>query len=281
MRYVLLFALMAASDLALAADRFGARVVTQDEILQAMKQATGYSLTATTNGPRYQSEVILRLATEAAARDPGKQPLFIGHREWFEAYLQRTGLARDRAPTFVRLADEYGQDSIVDYRMDRVISGAPAVNAPLRALNVCIWWPARQGGPESYSYEDTLSTPQLKVTNERVMTYRLLQYPDMLAFDEITGLRGRPTTGVLGVLFQLVGEGYVVDSRIAVAPDGLQVTRAHARKFLFEVATTVTIQPDGRTEKDVPAGRADLAALDARLKQPLGLKHPPMVCGGP
>jgi hypothetical protein len=280
MRYALALAFLAVSDLALGAERSGARVVTQEEILQAMQQATGYSLTATTNGPRFQSEVILRLAAVAAARDPARQPLFIGHREWFEAYLQRTGLTRDRAPVFVRMADEYGQDSIVDYRMERVIAAAPAVNAPRRAMNVCIWWPERDGGPDSYSYEDTLSTPQLKVTNERVMTYRLLEYPDMLVFDEITGLRGRPTTGVLGVLFQLIGEGYVVDSRIAIAPDGLQVTRARAKK-LFEVSTTVTISPDGRTEKDVPAGRPDLAALDARLKQPLHLKHPPMECGQP
>jgi hypothetical protein len=267
------------ADSAAAAQRLGARVVERDEILRAMQQSKGYVLTATTNGPRFQSEVLLRLARDAAARDTTRQPLFVGHREWFEAYLERTGLTRERAPLFVRLADEYGQDALVDYRTERVLAGTPAVNAPLRAMNVCIWWPEREGAPNSYSYEDTLSTPQLKVTNERVITYRLLDYGDMLVFDEITGLRGRPTTGILGVLFQLIGEGYVVESRIAVAPDGLQVTRARAKKLL-EVATTVTVAPDGRTEKDVPAGRADLAALDARLKRPLHLKHPPMECGG-
>jgi hypothetical protein len=280
MRLLILPALLAAADLAIGAERFGARVVERDEILQAMKQVTGYSLTATTNGPRFQSDVILRLARNAAARDPARQPIFIGHQEWFDAYLQRTGLTRERAPLFVRMAYDYGQDSIVDYRTERVIEGAPAVNMPLHAMNVCIWWPQREGGPSSYSYEDTLSSPQLKVTNERVMTYRLLDYGDMRAFEEITGLRGRPTTGVLGMLFSVIGEGYLVESRIAIAPDGLQVTRARAKK-LFEVATTVTVAPDGRTEKDVPAGRPDLTALDARLKQPLRLKHPPMECGGP
>lgn len=261
------------------AERFGARVVERDEILESMKQSRGYSLTATTNGPRFQAEVLLRLAREAEARDPKRQPLFVGHREWLDAYLERTSLTRDRAPLFVRLADEYGQDSIVDYRPDRVVAGTPAVNAPLRALNVCIWWPERKDGAGSYSYEDTLSSPQLKVTNERVITYRLLDYRDMIVFNEITGLRGRPTTGVLGLLFQLIGEGNVVESRIAVAPDGLQITRARARK-IFEVATTVTVHPDGRTEKDVPAGRPDLAAIDARLKQELPLEHPAMECGG-
>lgn len=280
MRFAIVLSVLAAAHAASGADRYGARVVERDEILEAMKQATGYSLTATTNGPRFQSDVILRLARDAAARDPRRQPLFIGHREWFDAYLLRTGLTRERAPLFVRMADEYGQDSIVDYRMERVISGTPAVNPPLRAMNVCIFWPAREGGPSSYSYEDTLSSPQLKVTSERVMTYRLLEYGDMRAFEEITGLRGRPTTGVLGMLFQVIGEGYLVESRIAVAGDGLQVTRARAKK-LFEVATTVTVAPDGRTEKDVPAGRPDLTALDARLRQPLHLQHPPMECGGP
>ena len=265
---------------AFPAERFGARVVERDEILQAMKQSRGYNLTATTNGPRFQSEVLLRLAADAEARDPRRQPLFIGHREWFEAYLERTGLTRDSAPLFARLPDDYGQDAIVDYRPDRVVTGTPAVNAPLRALNVCIWWPEGEGVPRSYSYEDTLSTPQLKVTNERVITYRLLDYRDMVVFDEVTGLRGRPTSGILGMLFQLIGEGNVVESRIAVAVDGLQISRARARK-IFEVATTVTVHPDGRTEKDVLSGRPDLVAIDDRLKQTLRLHHPPMQCGGP
>jgi hypothetical protein len=262
-----------------AAERHGARVVERDEILQAMKQSRGYEVTATTNGPRFQGEVLVRLAADAKARDPARTPLFIGHREWFDAYLERTGLTRERAPLFVRLADDYGQDAIVDYRPERVLAGAAGERAPRQALNVCIWWPAAAGAAESYSYEDTLSTPQLKVTNERVITYRLLDYGDFLAFNEITGLRGRPTTGILGMLFQLIGEGRVVESRVAVSPDGLQVSRARARK-VFEVATTVTVHPDGRTEKDVPANRRDLEAIAKRLEQPLPVRHPAMECGG-
>ena len=92
--------------------------------------------------------------------------------------------------------------------------------------------------------------------------------------------RGRPTTGILGIFFQLIGDGDLVESRTAVAADGFQITRARARK-VFEVATTVTVHPDGRTEKDIPAGRPDLVAIDARLKQPLRLRHPAMECGGP
>src|SRR5512132_3830353 len=111
MRFALLLAVLAAADTAMGAERFGARVVERDEILRAMQESRGYVLTATTNGPRFQSEVLLRLARDAAARYPKRQPLFIGHRDWFEAYLERTGLTRERAPRFARLADDYEQDA--------------------------------------------------------------------------------------------------------------------------------------------------------------------------
>ena len=180
---------------------------------------------------------------------------------------------------FVRLPDQYGQDMTVDYRREKVIQQAAPAALPQMALSVCIWWPRAAGTPGSYSYEDLLSTPRLKVTNERVITYRLLDYGDTTVFHQVEGLRGRPTTGILGLLFQVIGEGHVVESRMGLAADGLQVSRARARKLMIEVATTVTVYPDGRTEKDVPSGRADLAAIEARLKRPLDLKHPPLDCG--
>lgn len=257
----------------------GVRVVTPQEMAAAMAESQGYNLLATTNGPRFQSEVVLRLARQAQASDPRRTPLFLGHREWFLAYLERTGLTAEKAPLFVRLADQYGQDMIVDYRREKVIQQAAPAALPQMALNVCIWWPRAPGSPGSYSYEDMLSTPRLKVTNERVITYRLLDYGDTTVFHQVEGLRGRPTTGILGVLFQLIGEGHVVESRMGLAADGLQVSRARARKLIIEVAPTVTVYPDGRTEKDVPSGRADLAALERRLRQPLAVEHPPIDCG--
>ena len=258
----------------------GVRVVSQQEIAAAMTESQGYNLLATTNGPRFQSEVVLRLARRAQAADPQRTPLFLGHRAWFLAYLQRTGLTEDKAPVFIRLPDQYGQDMIVDYRRERVIERAAPAALPRLALSVCIWWPRGRGSVGSYSYEDTLSTPRLKVTNERVVTYRLLDHPDMTVFHQIEGLRGRPTSGILGVLFQVIGEGSVVENRMALAADGVQVSRARVRKLMIELTTTVTVYPDGRTEKDVPPGRADLAALEARLKQPLDIRHPPLECGG-
>jgi len=113
-----------------------------------------------------------------------------------------------------------------------------------------------------------------------VISYRLMDFGDMTVFDDIKGLRGRPTSGVLGFLFQLIGEGRVVENRMAIAGDGVQILRARARKAFFEVVSTVTVYPDGRAEKDLPPGRRDLAGLEARLKQPLKLPHPSLDCGG-
>src|SRR6185295_17343459 len=153
------------------------------------------------------------------------------------------------------------------------VEGGPK---PELALNVRIWWPEARGAPQQYSYDDTLATPQLRVTNRRVITYRLLDFKDMVVFDKIEGLQGRPTTGLLGMLFSVIGEGSIEETRMAISADGLQLARARARKMLFEVAATLTVYPDGRTEKDVPPGRPDLLALEARLKQPLRVRYRPL-----
>ena len=74
----------------------------------------------------------------------------------------------------------------------------------------------------------------------------------------------------------MIGEGQVVQNRMIIAPDGLQVSRAHAEKGFFGVTSTVTVHPDGRTEKDLPEGRPDLLAIDTRLKQPIELRYRPL-----
>jgi hypothetical protein len=251
------------------------RSLDEPEILEAMQQSQGFNLRATTNGARLQAEVALRLARRALAADPARTPLFVGHGEWFAAYLKRTESSAAQAPLFVRLAFEHKQDMEIDYRSERVLESIQGAR-PQLALNVRIWWPDTRGAAQEYSYEDTLSTPQLRVTNKRVITYRLLDFGDMVVFEDIEGLMGRPTTGVLGMLFRVIGEGSVEENRMALSADGLQLARARARKALFEVATTLTIYPDGRTEKDVPPGRPDLAALEARLKQPLRVRYRPL-----
>jgi hypothetical protein len=108
------------------------------------------------------------------------------------------------------------------------------------------------------------------------MTYRLLDYGDMIVYAEVSGLRGRPTSGVLGALFDLLGEVSIVESRMALAADGMQVSRGRGKKAFIDVTATVTVTPEGKGNKGLPAGRPDLAALEARLKRPIRIKFKPL-----
>ena len=106
-----------------------------------------------------------------------------------------------------------------------------------------------------------------------MITYRLLDFGDWAVYDEIEGITGRPMSGVLALLFQVIGEGHITHSRMAISEDGIQVSRATAEKAFMEVTTTVTVYPDGTMEKDVPADRSDLLELERRLKQPLEIDY--------
>ena len=250
------------------------RVIGHQEILSAMRACQGYELTATTNGARFQAEVLLRLARQARDERPDGPALLIGHAEWFSAYLERTGLSTEKAPTFVRLAYQHAQDLQIDYRLDRVVENPETVR-PDFAASVKIWWPDKPGGPSSYSYEDLFSTPHLKVTNRRMIVYRLLDLNGMVVYGQIEGLLGRPTSGLLGALFQLIGEGHLKESRMLLSHDGLQISRTRAEKWTFGVTQTVTVYPDGHVEKDIPKNRPDLAAFAARLEEPLRIRYRP------
>lgn len=244
------------------------------DILAAMRASGGYDRLATTNGGRLQAEVLLRLARGARLRAPDGPPLLLRHEDWFRALLEVTGVPADRAPLYAVLAHRHGQDVVADYGSGRVVREVVSGPVPVAALDVTISWPDAPGAARQYSYEDNLSTPHLKVTNHRLITYRLLDFGDAVAFDEIEGLTGRPTTGALGLLFQLIGEGRVVEYRMGVAPSGVQVSRGRARKGFFEVTTTLTVHPDGRSEKGVPADPV-LRAIEERLKRPLDIRYHP------
>lgn len=251
------------------------RVVPTERLLAAMTNARAYALTATANGPRLQADVVLELVREAEATDPERRPLFVGHREWYEAFLARTGLPPSRAPLYVRRPYEVGQDLVIDYRREAVVEAVLQGPAPRVAANVRISWPRGPGKPGQYSYDDTLSRPTLRVTQKRLITYRLVDYGDRLWYAEVAGLHGRPTSGALGVLFDLIGEARVVESRSAFAPDGFQVVRGRATKWGFDRTETVTVWPDGHADQHVPAGRPDLLALEGRLREPLAIRFRP------
>jgi hypothetical protein len=252
------------------------RVVPTERLLQAMKEVVAYELTATANGPRLQADVVLALVHEAQAQDPERRPLFVGHREWYDAFIARTGLPPSKTPLYVRRPYEVGQDLVVDYRRELVVAAVLQGPQPRAVANVRIFWERSPGKPDQYSYDDTLSKPNLRVTQDRLITYRLVDYEDRLWYAEVDGLHGRPTSGALGVLFELIGEARVHESRSAFLPDGVQVVRGRASKWGFDRTETVTVWPDGHADPGVPANRRDLVALEARLLEPLAIRFQPM-----
>ncbi len=253
----------------------GVRVVSREEILEAMRHSQGYALTATSNGPRLQAEVLLRLIRGAEATDAQRRPLYVGHREWYEAFLERTGLPSGRAPLYVRKAWESRQDLVLDYRRERVIDAVLEGPRPTTVANVEIFWPDLPGAPEQFSYDDLQSDPTLRVTQKRLIRYRLIDYPDRRWYAEVSGLHGRPTSGALGLLFKVLGEARVVETRTALSPDGLVIVRGRGRKLGLTRVGTVTVWPDGHARKGVPRDRPDLRALARRLKEPLQIRFRP------
>ncbi len=247
--------------------------VPVERLLEAMREVKSYSLTATANGARLEADVVLALVHEAATRDPERRPLLLGHREWYEAFLARTGLPPPQAPLYVRLSHQIGQDLVVDYRRETVVDAVLRGPSPRVAANVWILW---KGGPDEYSYDDTVSRPNLRVTQKRLITYRLVEYDDQLWYAEVSGLHGRPTSGPLGVLFQLIGEARVEESRSVFLPDGLQVVRGRASKWGMRRTETATVWPDGQADRGLPPGRPDLVAVEARLQEPLAIRFRPL-----
>ena len=248
-------------------------VVDRSEVLEAMRQHYGgYELTAASNG-WFLAGVVFSLVQQAKERDSDGLPLFIGHEEWFQSLLAVTGQTEDTVPEYALLNYRYKQNMEVEYRLDRVIHEVEEGPMPELAVNVRIRWADGPGIPDQYSYIDTLSTPTVKVTNRQLITYRLLDFGDWIVYDEIEGITARPESGVLALLFRLIGDGLITHSRIAVAKDGIQVSRTRAEKAFMKVMTTVTIHPDGIIEKDVPDGRADLLELERRIKQPMEIDY--------
>ena len=253
--------------------RLGYQVVSRAEIVEAMRQCGDYDPTATTNGARFQGDMILYLAQKARERDPQGLPLFIGYENWFQAFMEVLARTENAMPQYARLSYQYKQITEVDYRVDRVIRKIVKAPTPELAVNVRVWWKDQPGKPDRYSYLDTLSTPNLKVTNQRVMTYRLLDFGDWVIYDEIEGLTGRPTSGILGFLFRIIGEGRIVQTRMAISKDGLQINRATAKKGFIKRIDTVTVYPDGKMEKDVPPDQPDLLELTNLITQPLEIEY--------
>jgi hypothetical protein len=252
------------------------RQIKRDELAAAMRQHGDYDILATTNRGRFSSELLLQLAREARERDPNGSPLYVNSEDWFFAYIATAGVGMMDAPLPARLGFENAQRVLIEYRSDRVIREIKKGSEPLLAVNIRAWWPEEENSESKFSFTDTTSTPKLKVTSHREITYRLLEYEDMIVIDKIDGITGRPLNGLLATLFSVIGEGGLKHSRMAVTEDGLQVARARSKK-VFSVSATVTVQPDGKATKGIPEDRPDLEAIEERLKSSLDIEYVPYV----
>ncbi|MGH7504319.1 MAG: hypothetical protein ACRELX_01655, partial [Longimicrobiales bacterium] len=253
------------------------RIVSRQEIAGAMRRIRGYDIAATTNAPRLGADVFIDLATAAIGAGGTEDLLLVRQVDWFPAFLEVTGLTAEQAPPGARLAYEHRQDMLIDYHRDRVLAGVEEGPAPDIALAVRIEWPPAPGAPGEYSYEDTLSIPKVRVTSQRVVEYRLLEFGDMIVYDRMEGLSGRPTSGLLGIIFAILGDASVVESRIAVSANGFQVVRARAKK-VFTKTSIATFDPNGIGVEGIPPGRPDLRVLEAALEMPLRMRYRPFPC---
>lgn len=254
------------------------RQVSRADLVAAMRteQRKGYALDAIANAVRLQVGVFLALAEQAAAADPEQRVLRIDHPDYRDAFAEVTGIAPQALPLFVKVPHAFHEDYLIEYRMARVVEAAAGVNSLRRALNVKAGWPDAPDAPASYSYEDRSTDPAIEVTHQRVTAYRVLDYGKLVVYDDIRGVTGRATSGALGAVFSVIGKADAVQTRFAIAADGTQVVRTTARKLLT-LSQTVTITPDGKVFKGVPADRPDLAAIDQMVRgHSLGVSYQPL-----
>ncbi len=250
--------------------------IPRDQINEAMRLQDGYDITMTPNGTRFQVNVI-KHCVDWALQQPEAldKMLFMSHEDYFKAYLETTGLTEENAPQFASVSYQHKQDLLIEHRKEKVIAEIKNGPVPTLALNVKYWWPEEEGGPSKYSYHDKFSTPNLKVTHQRIVTYRMLFFENFVLYDEIEGISGKATSGLLGVLFAVIGEGKAVQSRIAVSDDGVQVAHAKAKKGFIKKNQTVIVYPDGTGEKKIPMDRSDLKTIADQIEVDLDILYLP------
>jgi hypothetical protein len=251
--------------------------VSRAELLEAMRVVADrephFDIKATTNGSRFQGDVILHLAEQARKRNPAGLPLFIDHEDSFYAYLEVAGLRPEQAPIFARKSFEHRQAQLIEYRENSVVASVDVGPPLLFAVAVQAFWPETPGVPRSFSYEDTFSDPNLRVTNQRVVSYKLLKFKEFTLYDQVSGVSGKPTSGFFTSLIGLLGSAHVLQSKSAITTDGLQIVRTHARLWGFNAKPIVTIQKDGRAAETLDRTREDIRKIEAMLKQEIRIRY--------
>jgi hypothetical protein len=251
--------------------------VSREEIREAMGAHGPYSLTSTTTSMLFGSHALLEIVRRRQREAPRSTQLLISHDDWFAAHLETAGVSYAEMSASARSGFQHRQDALVDYGpqvVERILEGP----RPRMALDVTLFWPDSGDAPASFHYQDTLSVPQVDVFNDRIVRFKMLEYPDMLVFDRISGLSVRPL-GFLSAVFAVLGKPHLEETRLAVSSDYWQVVRGRVKVFPGISKTgTGTIEPDGRGHKWIPRERPDLKALWRRLRQPIELRYGPPSC---
>lgn len=255
------------------------QLVSERVIEEAIRGRRGYDITATPNQGRFLAELLLDLADRYRKRRPSGAPLLIRQQEFFPAFMRVTGLSAEEAPPGFRKAYRYRQRMVVEYRSDRVVEGVRQGPEPRQALSVRAAWPDTGSLPSSYAYEDTVSDPDVRVRQERNVTYRLLEYVAVVVYDRMEEVSGRPTSGALGALFDVLGMAEIRQSRFVPAGQGAQVTYSRVRT-VAPVETFATVTADGRARRGLPEDRR-FHRLRSMLERDLAVEYaeePPPAC---
>jgi hypothetical protein len=246
--------------------------VSREEMLRAMSAHGAYSLTTTTPSLRFDAEALLAIARRRQRESPGSTRFLISQDDWFAAHRETAGVTYAEMSESARAGYEHHQDALVDYG-PHVVAQVLEGPVPTMALDVTIFWPDSEGAPSEFSYKDTLSVPRVEVYNHRVIRSKLLEYDDMLVFDQVQGISVRPN-GFLSAVFAVLGKPDLKQNRIAVSTDQWQVMRGQVKVFPgISKSGTAVIEPDGRGHEGVPPDRPDLRALIERLRRPLKLRY--------
>ena len=246
--------------------------VTREEILQAMRGHGAYSLTSTNTSMRFGAEALLAIAHRRQREAPENTRFVIRQDDWFVAHRETAGVTYAKMSEAARAGFEHHQDAVVDFGpqvVQQVLEGP----APVMALEVTIFWPDSGNAPSEFHYRDTLSVPRVDVYDHHVIRFKLLEYPDMLVFDQVEGISVRPK-GFLSAVFTVFGKPDLKETRLAVSADQWEVVRGRVKVFPGISKTgTATIEPNGRGHEGVPRGRVDLKALQRLLERPLKLRY--------
>ncbi|MBS3743181.1 MAG: hypothetical protein KGY48_02395 [Wenzhouxiangellaceae bacterium] len=239
-----------------------AHVLVDIETMRAViEDIDGYNTAAAINQSRFVADFLFGLAARADVSSAAGT-FQIQPERFFQAWLDVTGERAEDAPVSMRKVLEYNQRFVVDSRP--VIQLSPASLRVENVLAVHISWPQSADAADHYTYEDTMADPTVRLRHERVINYILIDFGEFVAYENLEGIRGKPTSGGLGALFGFLGTARILSSRFTVAGDQTQVNRSLVKK-LFPFTMLTTISSDGTAERGIPDDRDDLQALADRL----------------